>query len=290
MSERLTADADGALLEFLSKSLSGWSRNTLRQRIRLGCVRVNGVTAERHDDPIHSGDQVEVLAQGRGEGKAQGERGPLILHLDDDLVAIDKPAGLLTVATDQRREGERTALSVTAEALAKPGTPPAKLWPVHRLDRETSGVLLLARSREICETLRAHWDEVRKVYLAIVEGHPDPAEGSIDQPLWEDARLNVHVGEHEGCRAASTRYRTCKSGPTRSLLEVELLTGRRHQIRAHLAFLGHPVVGDRRYGSADRRMALHASLLEFPHPHGGRRITLQARTPSAFDAVLRSKA
>ncbi len=283
MTERLRAEGAMPLLAFLSQRLAGWSRNTLKQRLQLGCVRVNGATVTRHDHALKPGDSVEVGARAEAPPTSAGPNGLPLLHLDELLVAVNKPAGLLSVATEQQRD--RTALALVGEWLSRPGRE-AKVWPVHRLDRETSGVLLIARTREGKERVQAAWDHTRKVYLAVVEGRPAPAEGVIDQALWEDANLNVHVGEHPASKAARTRYRTLETKPGRSLVEVELETGRRHQIRAHLAWLGHAVVGDPRYGTPGPRMGLHALRLELDHPGDGRRLILEAEAPAALRALL----
>ena len=196
----------------------------------------------------------------------------LTLSPDEHLIAVDKPAGLLSVSTERQRE--RTALALMRDALSRPGRQ-ARLWPVHRLDRETSGVLLFARSREVCEEVRASWSGAKKTYLAVVEGHPKPAQGAIDQPLWEDRALNVRVGTRQESKEARTRYRTLESARGRALLEVELDTGRRHQIRVHLAWLGHPLLGDERYGRGGPRLGLHALRLELPHPRSERQLTFK---------------
>ena len=283
MGERLAVDEPGVLLEFLATRLDGWKRNTLRERLRGGCVRVNGETVRRGDHALDQGDEVEVVGRGEGRPARTAPRGLKVLHEDEHLIAVDKPSGLLSVSTDRQRE--RTALAMMREALSRPGHP-ARLWPVHRLDRGTSGVLLLARSRDASEEVRASWGEVTKTYRAIVEGHPRPPEGTIDQPLWEDRALFVHVGRKPGAKQARTHYRTLETGRSRTLLEVRLETGRRHQIRVHLAWLGHPVVGDARYGHRAERLGLHALRLELHHPFSGRRLKLEAHPPEAFDRLL----
>jgi 23S rRNA pseudouridine1911/1915/1917 synthase len=121
----------------------------------------------------------------------------------------------------------------------------------------------------------------------VVEGHPAPPEGVIDQPLYEDKNLLVRVGSHPMAKDARTRYRTRETGVKRALLEIHLETGRRHQIRAHLAWLGHPVVGDARYGQPDSRMALHAQRLSFQHPVTHERVLLETPPPALFSKLLR---
>ena len=281
MSEYLHVTDRARLFDFLAARLAGWHRNTLRQRLRTGCVRVNEETVTRGDHPLSPGDRVLVSA--RGEIPSAPPRGIETLYQDEHLIAIDKPPGLLSVSTDRQRE--RTALALVRASLARPGRP-ARLWPAHRLDRETSGVLLFARSREVCETVRAAWDRATKTYLAVVEGHPRPAAGAIEQPLWEDRALFVHVGRRPGAKQARTRYRTLATPPGRALLELELDTGRRHQIRVHFAWLGHPVLGDARYGHGGPRLWLHARRLVLPHPVHGRGLSIEAPAPGAFARLL----
>jgi len=246
-------------------------------------VLVNGETVTRGNHTLMAGDEVEIVGREQGQSEPSARRGLETLYEDEHLIAIDKPAGLLSVSTERQRT--RTALALLRDALSRPGRP-ARLWPVHRLDRETSGVLLFARSREVCEEVRANWSEATKTYLAIVEGHPEYVQGVIDQPLWEDQALNVRVGRKPGAKDARTRYRRLQSLSGRTLLEVELDTGRRHQIRVHLAWLGHPVLGDKRYGRDGSRLGLHALRLEVPHPRSERRLVLEAPVPRAFTKLL----
>lgn len=283
MTDRVVVAAPGHLFTVLTAALPTWTRNTLRQRLQLGCIEVNGVAAARHDQAVVPGDVVTILP--KQAGQAANRAALPVLFVDDELCAIDKPAGLLAVSTDDERE--RTALALLRTQLGRGRA--VDLWPAHRLDRETSGVLLFARTQDARERVQARWRDARKVYSAVVEGHPEPPAGTIDRPLWEDQNLRVHVGDREGARAARTHYRTVATGPRRARLEVELDTGRKHQIRAHLACLGHPVVGDARYGDKAPRLCLHARRLELPHPEDGRTIVIEAPLPSEFDAALAAR-
>lgn len=299
MPEQLTAIAAARLLECLRKQMPTWKRKTLEQRVRSGCVRVNGAVIVRPETPIAAGAAIELAdrpfptplpkhaAPGSAPSSPARPRLPFaILHDDAALVAIDKPADLLAVGTDTG--GERNALALLRAHVDAP------LWPVHRIDRETSGVLLFARSLDARDRVQRDWSRARKTYLAIVEGRIEPASGVIDAPLWEDAQLFVHVGAHPEAKAARTEYRTVRVARERTLLEVELDTGRRHQIRAHLASRGCPIVGDPRYGVVERsrgapkaaRMGLHARRLVVAHPLTGEELALEARAPRAFDALL----
>ncbi|MCC6784866.1 MAG: RluA family pseudouridine synthase [Planctomycetes bacterium] len=285
MTERFAAAAAQPLLAFLAERLPGWKKNTLRERLESGCVRVNGEVIVRANHALAPGDVVELAARASAPTTPVAPRGATLLHGDEELVAIDKPAGLLSVSTE--RERERTALAMLRHSLSRPGRE-ATLWPVHRLDRETSGVLLFARTRVALETVQARWDEVRKTYFAVVEGRLRDPEGRIEKPLVEDGEFRVRVGEGPGSKPAATRYRVRESGASRSLLEVELETGRKHQIRVHLAAIGHPVVGDARYGQEGPRLGLHAWRLELRHPKDGRRLVLEAPMPGALTALLRA--
>jgi len=275
MADHLVVDAPARLLEFLRRSLPGWKRSTLEQRIRAGAVRVNGAVVRRND-LLAAGDEVVVGDPDESEIGREAPAGIVLLHQDEHLVAIDKPAGLLSVGSE--REKAKTALALLRDHLA------ARLWPVHRIDRDTSGVLLFARSAEVQRSVQAAWERAKKTYLAVVEGRPSPPAGVIDEPLWEDRALFVRVGHHPGAKPARTRYATREELGDRTLLEIGLETGRRHQIRAHLAWLGHPVVGDARYGRKGPRLGLHAWLLEIDHPADGSRLELEAEPPKGFAA------
>jgi 23S rRNA pseudouridine1911/1915/1917 synthase len=281
VSERLQITAPATLLSHLVSHLDGWHRTTLKDRLRMGCVLVNEQPVHRHDHPLEPGDWIEIRPRGEGVRPHVASGGLTPIYIDDDLVAIDKPSGLLSVATDRQRT--HTALAVVRESLSRPGKP-AGLWPVHRLDRETSGVLLFARSKDICDAIQARWSETEKIYRAVVNGHPHPTSGVIDEPLWEDRDLRVRVGQHENSKEARTRFATRWSGRDHSLLEVRIETGRRHQIRAHLAWLGHAIVDDDRYGEAGSRLALHALRLTIPCPRGAGVLEFEAPQPKEFSA------
>ena len=266
------------LLLFLKEELSDWRPRTVKERLQRQCIRVNGQVVTHHLFMLHENDEVEVSKSHFVLTELSGGIG--ILHQDESLIGTYKPAGMLSVGTEKVRDNH--ALAIVREALGDR----ERLWPVHRLDRESSGVLLFARSRAICDALQSKWKQVEKIYLAVVEGHPSPPEGVIDQPLFEDKSLMVRVRSNPAAKDARTRYRTRKTGPTRSLVEIQLETGRRHQIRAHMAWLGNPVVGDPRYGQKASRLALHAQQLSFEHPVTNRHVLLKAKTPAVFSKFL----
>jgi 23S rRNA pseudouridine1911/1915/1917 synthase len=283
MSDRLTVKENITLLPFLSIRLQGWSRNTIKQRLKGGCVRVNGEQITRHDHDLIAGDQVIVEASARGATSVRSQLD--ILYNDGDLIAINKPAGLLSVASPKNKDPH--ALGILRDQLSRRNNP-IRLWPVHRIDRDTSGVLLFATSREMREAVMKGWDGAEKTYLAIVEGCPKPGAGTIDQPLRLDEVIyQVHVGPHPDAKRAVTHFTTERSVGQQTLLRVALETGRQHQIRAHFAWLGHPVVGDQRYGTAGTRMGLHALRLSITKPGMNKPLVFETRAPADFWALLR---
>ncbi len=282
MSDRLTVKANTTLFPFLTAQLKGWSRSTIKQRLKSGCVSVNGQQTTRYDHDLLAGDLVVVEASARGYS---GLRPQLdILYKDRDLIAINKPAGLLSVGSPKNNEPH--ALGILREQLSRRNKP-ISLWPVHRIDRDTSGVLLFATSREMREAVMQGWKTAEKIYLAIVEGCPKPAAGTIDQPLHLDPVIyQVHVGPHPDARHAVTHFTTERSVGQRTLLRVELETGRQHQIRAHLAWLGHSVVGDQRYGRVGERMGLHALRLSITKPGTNKLMVFETPAPPDFMALF----
>lgn len=283
MSDRFTVKAETTLIPFLISQLQGWSRTTIKQRLKNGCVSVNDKQVTRHDHELLAGDRVVVEASARG---LTGLRPRLeILYEDRDLVAINKPAGLLSVGSPQNKDPH--ALGILRDQLSRRNKL-IKLWPVHRIDRDTSGVLLFATSRNMRELVMKEWKTAEKSYLAIVEGRPKPAEGTINQPLRPDPSIyQMHVGPHPDAKRAVTHFTTERNVGKRTMLKVELETGRQHQIRAHLAWLGCPVVGDERYGKAGARMGLHALRLSITKPETHKLLVFETPAPTDFLALLR---
>jgi len=267
------------LIPFLRAKLPEWKRSTLEQRVHSGCVEVDGVPVQRND-LLKPGATVRIVERPQARLNVRIAGRIPVLYQDDWLVAIDKPAGLLSVSTDSERE--KTALALVRDGLGGGG-----LWPVHRLDRETSGVLLFARTKETQAWVQDAWEEAQKQYLAVVEGRPKADRGVVEAPLFEDPILGVQVGDGPGAKDARTRYAVRSVHRNRTLLDVELDTGRRHQIRVHLAWLGCPVVGDLRYGTRARRMGLHAARLSVLHPGTARPVVFDAPPPQDFTDLMR---
>lgn len=278
------------LLAFLLRSLPGWKRGTVKDRLTRGAVRVNGEIVRHHNHPLQSGDRIEVLPS-RMAPTTGGERaGIRLLYGDAHLVVIDKPAGLLSVATPL--EHEMTAIHQTRLLLEERGSRSGRrLWAVHRLDQETSGALMMARSQAVQHYFRSHWRQVEKLYQAIVENPPAAHSGRFDARLREgdDRKVRV-VRSAKTSKAALTLFRTVERSRRYGLLEIALLTGRKHQIRVHLASAGHPILGDELYGSGHDplgRLALHSHRLAFTHPVTQERITVVSPLPARMARFVR---
>jgi len=215
----------------------------------------------------------------------RGRRGRFqILHEDQDLLVICKDPGLLTNSYKDDRKA--TAERLLTDYLRKGSNRSwIRAYTVHRLDRETSGLLIFAKSKVVQQKLKDNWKAVEKHYTAVVHGHLDQKTGKFASYLAENDNQVVHstLDSAKG-KWSETLYQVVKETPRFSLLDITLLTGRKNQIRVHLAEAGHPVAGDPKYGTKrDRapRMALHARTLSFPHPHNGRLMVFEAPVPAA---------
>lgn len=285
MAQQYKVTTRNKLLPFLFEMLDGWSKKSVKQRLQGSSVFVNGQAQTKHDFILNVGDIVEVgVVQRTGHNSKQHLTKLEIIYQDKDLIAINKPAGLLSVGTTKENKQHALALLRTQLSRGKNGI---KLWPVHRLDRGTSGILLFATSKEVREAVMDKWQDAQKTYLAVVEATPKEGKGTIDKPLRLDEKeYRMHVGEHPDAKHALTHYIVQKSTDTRSLLEVNIETGRQHQIRAHMASLGHPIIGDERYGTKGGRMGLHALRLKIYHPIKKKTLTLEVDAPRDFYALF----
>jgi tRNA pseudouridine32 synthase/23S rRNA pseudouridine746 synthase/23S rRNA pseudouridine1911/1915/1917 synthase len=219
-------------------------------------------------------------------------KGLAILYEDSDILVVNKPAGLLTVGTASNKT--RTAYYILTDYVRK-GCAKSRnrVFTVHRLDQWTSGVLIFAKSEEVKLRLQAQWKQTEKKYLAVVHGRLARKEGTITSYLAENKAYVVYsTTDPAKGKLAHTAYKVLKETGKFSLLEVGLLTGRKNQIRVHLADYGHPVVGDRKYGKAGdsfRRLALHSKSISFKHPATGSQMTFQTKAPAYFSQLLANK-
>ncbi len=219
-------------------------------------------------------------------------RGLKILYEDKDILVVDKPAGLLTVRTetDKTRTAHYILTDYVRKGCAKSRN---RIFTVHRLDQWTSGVLVFAKSEEVKLLLQAQWKGTEKKYIAVVHGQLPQKEGIIVSYLAEDKAFVVYsTTDTKKGKLAQTAYKVLKETRQFSLLEITLLTGRKNQIRVHLADKGHPIVGDRKYGKTEddyKRLALHSRSISFKHSTTGQQMTFETRLPSYFDRLMDNK-
>ena len=275
------------LLPYLMTLPLGLSRKQAKDLLRFRAVTVKRLATVRHDTPLEPGDVVTIAAGKQLPAESIEHQGLKIVHLDDAVVVVEKRAGLLSMGSEG--EKEKTAhriLNDHLKAITKSAAQQAFI--VHRLDRETSGLMLFARSRAIQTALQQNWKTVTKKYLAVVEGVPAKAEDTLRDHLVESKSLKMHRVERGG-ELAITHYRVLRTGRNRSLVEFTLETGRKNQIRVQIAGLGHPIVGDRKYGAASdpaRRLALHSSDLKFHHPATGAAMEFRSAMPGSLMALI----
>jgi 23S rRNA pseudouridine955/2504/2580 synthase len=307
----VSPDAAGQRLDKLvRKALRDVPLSHLYKMFRTRKIRVNGARGRAEqlvqagDAVVIRGDEERLLARPEGQARPSGPATPTfgVLHEDDDVLAVDKPAGLAAhpgtgIEGATLVEMARTYLEVPDDL------PPTEFRPspAHRLDRDTSGVVLVAKTRRAMVRLGeifTEGEEVGKTYLAVVKGKMPKEAGTIDLPLSEHEQT-ARSKDRRGVnfQEALTRWRVVSSMKDATLLEVSIETGRTHQIRRHLEAVGHPVAGDRRYGDFPwnraarqrwglRRMFLHAWRLSLPHPVTGARLALEADLPAELRDVL----
>lgn len=295
---RVAADAAAGRLDSFLAAHLGVARNQIQAWIRSGRVLVDGRPAARPSEALRAGTEIRWDPPARAEDRIEPEAGALaLLHVDPHLLAIDKPAGLVVHPGAGRSTGTLVhRLLARFPELAGVGGP-GRPGVVHRLDRDTSGVMLVARTEAAYRALVRQFGERRidKRYLAIVHGRPRTAAGSIEAPIGRHATERQRMAVRAAGRPARTGWRVRATCAAAAWLEIELHTGRTHQIRVHLKHLGHPLIGDPVYGEnrwralagADRtvvsrfpRPALHAWRLALEHPVTGEPLRLEAPVPS----------
>jgi 23S rRNA pseudouridine1911/1915/1917 synthase len=282
-------DQPAPLLAWLFTAWPEAKRGTVRDWLKNRHVAVNGRVVSQFDHELQTGDVVEIRAQPLAAPDTRVEGGILIRHEDDAVIVIEKPAGLRSIASDAERDATAYA-HLTAHVRRGNPRGRERVWIVHRLDQETSGLMVFARTEAAQRALQESWDAAQKKYRAVVEGAPPRDAGVLVSHLDESDRFRVRVApEGPDTRRAVTRYRVEKRSADRALLELELETGRRHQIRVQLAEAGCPIVGDKRYGAQTnpvKRVALHASGLRFRHPATKQEMRFVSPLPGEFGRLM----
>ncbi|TWU05234.1 Ribosomal large subunit pseudouridine synthase D [Symmachiella macrocystis] len=270
------------LLTFVFACHQDVKKNKVRQWLKYGSVKVNGRSVTRYNHRLQAGDVVSIRGKEEVLSESLLPRGMTVLFEDASLVVIEKPANLLSMANATERN--KTAYSYLTDYVRR-GNPksPNRVWIVHRLDRDTSGLMIFAKSEDAKQVLQANWLRAEKCYLAVVEGDLPADSGELSSNSNQRGPTAVDsVPPSERTRLAVTNYRVLKRSATCALVELTPQTGRRNQIREHLADAKCPIIGDRKHKARTnpaRRLGLHASSLQFPHPLSGEILNFTSPLP-----------
>lgn len=275
------------LIQFLMKAMHGISRNRAKAYLVNRLVLVDNTITTHPLAMVQPGQTVQL---DRSKQKMSFHSNDLgVVYEDPYLLVIDKRAGLLSMSNNTRQQ---TVQMVLNRYLEKGGSR-CTSHLVHRLDRDTSGLMIYAKDVMTQRSLIEGWQQLvtDRRYVALVTGEFDKKQGAIRSWLTEDKRFITHSSPTDnGGKYAVTHYNVLRSGNGYSLVELDLETGRKNQIRVHMSDMGHPIVGDFKYGSSDeslRRMGLHAYILAFRHPVNGKYLRFETPIPESFEKALK---
>lgn len=278
------------LLNFLFSALQGQSKTTVKSLLAHRQISVNGQVTTQFDKSLQTGDQIRICT----DRKHLPFHHPLleIIYEDDYFIVVHKKSGLLSIANDKTKE--KTAYHLLNEYVKQKNTR-SHVFILHRLDRDTSGIMMFTKNQRLQKELQSDWGNaiLERKYVAIAEGTPAPSAGTLRSFLSEDENHFVHSSPIAGGKIAITHYKTLKTNKQYSLIELELETGRKNQIRVHLQSIGHPVTGDKKYGAHHNplhRLALHAFKLRFIHPVTKQEMNFETPVPAAFTRLLKNGA
>ncbi|MDE6095999.1 MAG: RluA family pseudouridine synthase [Muribaculaceae bacterium] len=284
-----TGDEAKPLLAFVGENFPDKSRNDLKVWLRFGHIMSGGEVTTAFDTPVAPGEDVRINMS-RPFVTLKHHRLQLVYE-DDDVIVVNKGYGLLSVGTQSHRK-EETAYDILRDYV-KRQNPANKLYVVHRLDRDTSGLMMFTKSEEAQETLRHNWNNMvlDRLYVALLEGYVKADEGYVKSRLTENSQYVVYsTKEEDEGKLALTRYKVLKRANGLSLVEFSLDTGRKNQIRVHASEMGHPIMGDRKYGAKEsrlHRLCLHARTLRFAHPVTRKDMRFEQPVPAKFLAAVR---
>lgn len=290
-----TVNHSDELLEFLLKKCKT-SRNNVKSLLTNHMVLVNGIVVTKYNYMLAKDDEVKITKRPQVLEKKviRKEKKKFytftILYEDEDFIAIDKPFGLLSV---ENEKDDECAYKYVNQYLADKN-PTLRAFQLHRIDKETSGVLVFTKNVKLHSMLKLKWNEYVKTrgYIAIVEGRLDKKEDTIISYLMENQNNMVYSTTNKNGQKAITNYKVIKENNNYSMLNINILTGRKNQIRVHMQALGHPIIGDTKYGHTKNplnRLGLHANILEFIHPLTKELIRIEAPIPGSFRSLFDTK-
>ena len=276
------------LMKFLIENLPNKNRNNIKSLLKNKQVLVDGAAISQFNHPLNPGQEV-MITESRFSDKDM--KGIKVVYEDEYLIAIEKASGILSIATDKERE--KTAYNIVKNYV-KSRNPLEKLFIVHRLDRETSGVMIFAKTEEMQQILQTNWQKMvlERTYVAVVEGKVEKNSDTIVSYLKENSAFVTFSSdkEIEGSKKAITHYTVLKRSKGFSLVEANIETGRKNQIRVHMQSLGHSIVGDKKYGATTNplgRLGLHAKSIIFKHPKTGKVLSFQTGIPAKFSGMFK---
>lgn len=283
-----TVKEDGTLMDVAAKILSDHTPTKLKSMLRHNQFAINQMPTSKYDLEVKVGDVFAV----NFDQSFRVFKNPRIqlIYEDADVLVINKGYGILSMSTDTKKDG--TAYSIMREYV-KYHNPRAQVFIVHRLDRDTSGLMMLAKTPLAKENMQHNWNNmvISRKYVAVVEGVLEQDEGVVKSYLAETSQFEVYsTDDPSKGQLAVTRYKKLRTGNGYTLVQLELDTGRKNQIRVHMKDLGHPIVGDRKYGAQNspiRRLALHAQTLRFVHPITRKDMNFERPIPSRFTNLLK---
>lgn len=276
--EKLVVTNNITLLDFISSSKKELSKKKIKQYIKYNMIEVNDKVITNTNYELKNKDIVTMYYKRRLIDDVNID----ILYEDKDIIVINKPCGLLSISNS--KEKELTAFKLVREYV-RSLNPKIYLFVIHRLDEETSGVLMFAKNEKAKKLFQDNWNNIvkKRIYLAQVEGSL-PDEGEFHTYLKENRLGKVYSSKDKTGKEAITLYKVVKKFKDKSLVEVNILTGRRNQIRVHFSENGNPIIGDKKYGSKIKanRMMLHACTLELIDPRTNKILSISAKTPEEF--------
>ncbi len=277
------------LMEFVSGKMPAAKRTDIKKWLKFGQVMVGGAVTSAFDAPVGTGVEVKINLT-RGFPLFRHPRVKLVYE-DDDVIVINKGYGILSVRTNPMKR-EECAYDIVRDYI-KDVNPRNRLYVVHRLDRDTSGLMMFTKTEESQQVLRHNWNNMilERLYVAVLEGYLEEDKGYVKSRLAENSQFVVYSTDVPGeGRLAVTHYEVMERGHGYTLAQFSLDTGRKNQIRVHASDLGHPIAGDRKYGASTspiHRLALHAMTLRFAHPVTRKDMNFQTPIPAAFIGAVR---
>ena len=278
--EKYIVKENEILIEFLKKTFSNLSKNSVKSLLHNEKVFVNGNMTTKYNYELNVGDTVEI--------REKVAKNIDIIYEDKDIIVINKPSGLLTVATE--KEKNKTAYHLVMEYLKKKNKN-NRIFIIHRLDKDTSGIIMFAKNERAKHLYQDNWNDIvkKRCYYAVIDGKMENKEGTIKSYLKENGNMVYSVKDRSG-KIAITEYKVLKEIKNISLLDINLRTGRKNQIRVHMKENKTPILGDLKYGEKSKlinRLALHAYKLELINPVTKKLLTFEVNMPNEFKILFK---